>query len=65
MFNLDLEQYKLTLIEMFNLDLEHSNPIFSLNTSLFMMIYHQSEFGCIKRLISLELIKDIVETIIF
>ena len=59
---------KLTLIETFNLgcdiDLEHSNPIFSLDTSLLMMIYHQIEFGC-KRLIGLELIKDIVETVIF
>ena len=60
---------KLTLTGTFNLgcdiDLDHSNPIFSLNTSLFMMIFHQSEFGCIKRLISLKLIKDIAETIIF
>ena len=59
---------KLTLIETFNLgcdiDLEHSNPIFSLDTSLLMMIYHYIEFGC-KRLIGLELIKDIVETVIF
>ena len=59
---------KLTLIEMFNLgcdfDLEYSNPIFSLDTSLLMMIYHQIEFGC-KRFIGLELIKDIVETVIF
>ena len=59
---------KLTLIETFNLgcdiDLEHSNPIFTLDTSLLMMIYHQIEFGC-KRLIVLELIKDIVETVIF
>ena len=59
---------KLTLIETFNLgcdiDLEHSNPIFSLDTSLFMMIYHQIEFGC-KRLIGLELIKYIVETVLF
>ena len=29
-----------------------------------LVIYHQNEFGC-KRLISLELIKDIVETIVF
>ena len=59
---------KLTLIETFNhgcdIDLDLSNPIFSLNTSLLMMIYHQIEFGC-KRLIGLELIKDIVETVIF
>ena len=51
---------KLTLIETFNLDcdiyLEHCNPIFSLYTSLLMMIYHQIEFGC-KRLAGLELIK--------
>ena len=44
---------KLTLTETFNLscdiDLEHSNPIFSLDTSLLMMIDHQIEFGC-KRL---------------
>ena len=57
---------KLTLIETFNLgcdiDLEHSNPIFSLDTSLLMMIYHQIEFGC-KRLIGLELIEDITETV--
>ena len=53
---------------MFNLgcdiDLEHSNQIFSLDTSLLMMIYHQIEFGC-KRLTGLELLKDIVETVIF
>ena len=59
---------KLTLIETFNLgcdtDLEHSNPIFSLDTSLLMMIYHQIEFGC-KRLIGLEPIKDIVKPVIF
>jgi len=59
---------KLTLTETFNLgcdiDLEHSNPIFSLDTSLLMMIYHQTEFG-FKRLIGLELIKDILETAIF
>ena len=50
---------------MFNLgyDLDHSNPIFSLDTFLLMVIYHQIEFGC-KRLIRLELIKDIVETLI-
>ena len=45
-------------------DLEHSNPIFSLDTSLLMMIYHQIEFGC-KRLTGLELIKDLVETVTF
>ena len=54
--------------ETFNLgcdtDLEHSNPTFSLDTSLLMMIYTQIEFGC-KRLTGLELIKDIVETVIF
>ena len=59
---------KLILIETFNLgcdiDLEHSNPTFSLDTSLLMMIYAQTEFGC-KRLTGLELIKDIVETVIF
>ena len=44
-------------------DLEHSNPIFSLNTSL-LMIHLQTEFGCI-RLVSLQLIKDTVETNIF
>ena len=59
---------KLTLIETFKLDgdidLEHSNPIFSVDTSLVMMIYHYIEFGC-KRLICLKLIKDIVETVIF
>ena len=47
-----------------DIDLEHNNPILSLDTSLLMMIYHQIEFGC-KRLIGLELIKDIVETVIF
>ena len=47
-----------------DIDLEHSNPIFSLDTSLLMMIYHQIEFGC-KRLTGLELIKDIIETVIF
>ena len=60
--------FKLTLTETFNLvfdiDLGHSNPIFSLDASLLMMIYHQIEFGC-KRLTGLELIKDIVETVIF
>ena len=59
---------KLTLTETFNLgcdiDLEHSNPIFSLDTALLMMIYHQNEFGC-KRLTGLELIKDIAETVVF
>ena len=45
-------------------DLKYSNPIFSLGTSLLMMIYHQIEFGC-KRLTGLELIKDIAETVIF
>ena len=58
---------KLTLTETFNLrcdtDLEHSNPTFPLDTSLLMMIYTQIDFGC-KRLTGLELIKDIVETII-
>ena len=41
---------KLTLTETFNLgcdiDLEHSNPTFSLDTSLLMMIYTQIEFIC-------------------
>ena len=59
---------KLTLTETFNLgcdiDLEQSNPTFSLDTSLLMMIYTQIECGC-KRLTGLELIKDIVETVIF
>ena len=59
---------KLTLTETFNLgcdiDIEHSNPTFSLDTSLLMMIYTQIDFGC-KRLTGLELIKDIVETVIF
>ena len=55
---------KLTLTETFNLDFEHSNPVFSLDTSFLMMIYHQIEFGC-KRLIGLELIKDIVQTTTF
>ena len=59
---------KLTLTETFNLgcviDLQHSNPTFSLDTPLLMMIYIQIEFGC-KRLTGLELIKDIVETVIF
>ena len=59
---------KLTLSEIFNIgcdiDLEHSKPTFSLDTSLLMMIYTQIEFGC-KRLTRLELIKDIVETVMF
>ena len=59
---------KLTLTETFNLgcptDLEHSNPTFSLDTSLLMIFYTQIEFRC-KRLSGLELIKDIVETVIF
>ena len=48
---------ELTLTETFNLgcdiDLEHSNPILSLDTSLLMMIYHQIELGC-KRLTGLK-----------
>ena len=59
---------KLTLTETFNLgcgiELEQSNPTFSLDTSLLMMIYPQIEFGC-KIFTGLELIKDIVETVIF
>ena len=59
---------KLTLTETFNLgcdiDLDHSNPKFSLYTSLLMMIYTQIEFVC-KRLTGLELIKDIVKTVTF
>ena len=59
---------KLTLTETFNLgcdiDLEHSNPTFSLDTSLLMMIYTQIEFDC-KKLTDLELIKDILETVLF
>ena len=59
---------KLTLTSTFNLggdiDLERSNPTFSLDTSLLMIIYTQIEFGC-KRLTGLELINDIVETVIF
>ena len=47
-----------------DIDLEHSNPTFSLDTSLLMMIYTQIEFVC-KRLTGLELIKDIIETAIF
>ena len=43
---------KLTLTETFNIgcdiDLEHSNPTFSLDTSLLMMIYTQIKFGCKK-----------------
>ena len=58
---------KLTLTETFNLgcdiDLEHRKT-FSLDTSLFMMIYTQIEFGC-KKHTGLGLIKDIVETVIF
>ena len=46
-----------TLTEMFNLgcdiDLEHSNPKFSPDMFLLVMIYHQIEFIC-KRLISLD-----------
>ena len=59
---------KLTITEMFNLgcdtDLEHSNPVFSVDTCLLIMIYHQIEFGN-KRFITLELTKDTVESIIF
>ena len=60
---------KLTLTETFNLgcdiDLEHSNPTFpTLDTSLLMIIYTQTESDC-KRLIGLELINDIAETVIF
>ena len=59
---------KPTLTEVFNLgfdiDLEHSKPVFSLDISLLIMIYHQIEFGC-KRLIGLELINDIVESVMF
>ena len=59
---------KLILTETFNLDcdidLEHSSPTFSLDTALLMMIYTQIEFSC-KRLTGLELIKDIVETVLF
>ena len=59
---------KLTLTETFNLGcdtgLEHSSPTFSLDTSLLMMTCTQIEFGY-KRLSGLELIKDIVETVIF
>ena len=59
---------KLTLTDTFNLgcdiDLEHCNQIFSLDTSLLMMIYTHIEFGC-KRLTGLELIKHILETVIF
>ena len=57
---------KLALTRTFNLgcdiDLKHSNPTFSLDTSLIMMIY--IEFG-FKSLTGLELIKYIVETVIF
>ena len=59
---------KLTLTEMFHLgcdmDLEHSNPKFSMDMFLLEVIYHQIEFVC-KILISLELIKYIVQTVIF
>ena len=55
---------KLTFNHGCDIDLEHSNPTFSLDTSLLMMIYIQIEFGR-KRLTGLELIKDIVETVIF
>ena len=59
---------KLTLTETFilgcDIELEHSNPTFSLDTSLLMMIYTQIEFGC-KRLTGLEVKKEIVETVIF
>ena len=44
----------------YNLDLEHSNPIFHRAFQL-MMMYHQIRFGS-KRIKGLE---DIVETIIF
>ena len=60
--------FKLTKTETFNLgcdiDLEYSNPTFSLDTSLLMIIYTQIEFGC-KRLTGLELIKELVETVTF
>ena len=43
---------KLTLTKTFNLvcdiELEHRNPTFSLDTSLLMMMYTQIEFGCKK-----------------
>jgi len=52
-----------TVIEILNvccdLDLEHSNPIFSLDT-LAAGIYHQKKFGC-KIIINSE---DIVKTVI-
>jgi len=58
---------KLIFIETFNLgcdtDLEHSNPIFSMDASLLMMIYYQ--MSLVAKDTGLELIKDIVETIIF
>ena len=42
--------FKLTLIEMFNLgcnsDLEYSNPKFSPDMFLLVMIYHQTDFIC-------------------
>ena len=45
--------FRLTLTDTFNLgcdiDLEHCNKTFSLDTSLLIMIYTQIEFGC-KRL---------------
>ena len=62
---------KLTLIEMFNHGCDIDTALqctalqyFHWTLFLLIMIYHQIEFGC-KRLISLELIKDIVETIIY
>ena len=59
---------KRTLTETFNLgcdiDLVHSNPTFSLDTSFLMIIYTQIKFVC-KRLTGLELIKDIEETVTF
>ena len=58
---------KLTLTETFNLgcdiDFEHSSLIFLLDTSLLMMFYTQIEYGC-KSLTGLELMKNIVETVI-
>ena len=47
-----------------DIDLEHSNPVFSLDVPLLIMLYHQIEYGC-KRVLSLEVIKDTVETVIF
>ena len=58
----------LTLAVTTDIDLEHSNPIFSLDTSLpaYDDLPNQIEFGCnCKRLIGLELTKDILETVIF